>query len=238
MKKFYEKSEIWFAVAWIIVYVMVMGNLRGTFGDESIYTLLGLAAIAGVLCLFVFKNNLGEKYGFVKVHDSRRYLYFLPIALLCTLNLWCGIHMQYDMMHQIIAVAGMALVGLIEELIFRGLLFRAIEKESVNRAIIISAVTFGAGHIVNLLTGQATMDTVLQMLYAIAFGFAFVMMFHKSGSILPCVVAHSAIDMTSKFSNQNLSEQAEKLFNYCGSALVIVVAGAYAVYLYRLKEKK
>lgn len=27
MKKFYEKSEIWFAVTWIIIYVVVMGNI-------------------------------------------------------------------------------------------------------------------------------------------------------------------------------------------------------------------
>ena len=36
MKKFYEKSEIWFAVMWIIIYVVVMGNLRNNFGDDSV----------------------------------------------------------------------------------------------------------------------------------------------------------------------------------------------------------
>ncbi len=41
----------------------------------------------------------------------------------------------------------------------------------------ISAVTFGVGHIVNLLTGHGSVDTVLQMGYAIAIGFAFVMCF-------------------------------------------------------------
>ncbi len=31
MKKFYEKSEIWFAVTWIIIYVVVMGNMEQLF---------------------------------------------------------------------------------------------------------------------------------------------------------------------------------------------------------------
>lgn len=236
MKKFYEKSEIWFAVAWIIIYVIVMGNLRNNFGDESIYTLIGLGSISGVLLLFVIKNKLNEKYGFVKVKDSKRFLYYIPIAILCTLNLWCGITLHYDLKHQLIAIVNMALVGLVEELIFRGFLFRAIEKENVNRAIIISAVTFGVGHIINLFTGQASVETILQVMYAIAFGFAFMMMFYRSKSLIPSIVAHSMIDITSKFSNQNLSPQAENLFNYLGSALVIIVAGWYSFYLYKQRD--
>ena len=53
MKKFYEKSAIWFAVTWIIIYVMVMGNLRNNFGDESPYSLLGVLIIAAILTVFM-----------------------------------------------------------------------------------------------------------------------------------------------------------------------------------------
>lgn len=238
MKKFYEKSEIWFAVTWIIIYVMVMGNLRNMFGDGSIYTLIGLMAISVSLLLFVIKNRLTGKYGFVRVRESKRFLYFLPLAVLCTLNLWCGVELHYDIVHQIIAVLSMALVGLIEELIFRGLLFRAIEKESAKKAIIISALTFGVGHIINLFTGQASLDTFLQVLYAIAIGFAFIMLFYRSGSLLPSIIAHSLIDVTSKFSNQHLSPWAETLFNCLGSVILIVVAGGYSFYLYKIKDTK
>lgn len=237
MKKFYEKNELWFAITWIIIYVAVMGNLRNMYGDASIYTLIGLSVVTGVLMLFVVKNKLTEKYGFVRVKDSRKFLYFIPIAVLCTLNLWCGITLHYDFAHQIISVITMGIVGLAEELIFRGLLFRAIEKENTRRAIIISAVTFGIGHIINLFTGHASVETILQVFYAIAFGFAFMMMFYRSGSLIPSIAAHSLIDITSKFSNQSLSPQAEALFNYLGSALVIVIAGGYALYLYRLKKE-
>ena len=62
MKKFYEKSEIWFAVIWIIIYVVVMGNLRNNFGDDSVLSFVGLLAIATVITCFIFKNKLGEKY--------------------------------------------------------------------------------------------------------------------------------------------------------------------------------
>lgn len=235
MKKFYEKSETWFAVAWIIIYVVIMGTLRGNFGDESIFSMLGVLAIAVILTVFLVKNNLRKKCGLVAVSDSKKYLYFIPLVLLCTVNLWFGVSLHYDPIQQIIAVMTLILAGYVEEIIFRGLLFKAIEKDSVTQAIIISAVTFGAGHIVNLLTGQANLSTFLQMGYAIAIGFAFVFVFYKSGSLIPCIITHSFINATSKFSNQSM--MADVMWKYIIAAFLIVVGGGYALYLHKKVSK-
>lgn len=231
MKKFYEKSEIWFAVAWIIVYVVVMGNLRNQFGDESPYSTLAVLVIAIALTAFIVRNKLTKKYGLVLWTNSKKFLYFVPFILLCTVNLWFGICPQYSVGSQILAVMTMALAAFVEEIIFRGLLYRAIEKDSVKQAIVISAVTFGAGHIVNLLTGQGNLDTFLQMGYAIAVGFAFVMVFYKSGSLIPCIATHAVINMTSKFANHHISEQAETFWGYGSFLFIVLVSGGYALYL-------
>lgn len=235
MKKLYEKSEIWFAVAWIIIYVVVMGNMRGNFGDESLYSMLAVLAIAGVLTWFILRNKLTKKLGLVLWQDSKRYLYFIPLMLLCTVDLWFGVMLHYSVGQQIVAVLTLGLAGYVEEIIFRGLLYRAIEKDSVKQAIVISAVTFGAGHIINLLTGQGSLHTFLQMGYAIAIGFAFVMVMNKSGSLLPCIACHAIINMTSKFSNLNLPEQTKTLWSYGSFLFLVVVAGGYALYLRKVQ---
>lgn len=227
MKKFYEKSELWFSITWIIIYVAIMGNLRNNFGDESIFSLLGVLIIAAILTIFILKNNLKEKYGLVLCKNAKRFLYFIPFVLLCSVNLWFGAVMHYDLPHQIIAMITMLLVGYTEEVIFRGLLFKAIEKDSIKQAIVISAVTFGIGHIVNLLTGQDTIATILQVAYAIAIGFSFVMCFYKGGSLIPCIVTHSIINMTSKISIHN----EDQMWSYISAIFIIVVAGSYALYL-------
>lgn len=234
MKKFYEKNELWFAITWIIVYVLVMGNLRNNFGDESLYSLLGVLAIALILTVFIIKNNLKEKYGLVRCHNGKKFLFYIPFVLLCSVNLWFGVSMHYDWYHQLIAVGTMAVVGYTEEIIFRGLLYKAMEKDNIKQAIIISAVTFGAGHIVNLFTGHGNVETIMQMAYAIAIGFAFVMLFYKSKSLIPCIITHSVIDITSKFSNHNISKTAETFWNYGATAFIILVAGAYALYLLKV----
>jgi membrane protease YdiL (CAAX protease family) len=94
----------------------------------------------------------------------------------------------------------MTFVGFAEELIFRGFLFKAILKDgNVRTAIIISSVTFGLGHILNLLIGQDLIETLVQIVFAVAVGFVFTMTFYKGGSLWPCILAHSVIDVTSVF---------------------------------------
>ena len=232
MKKFYEKSEIWFAVSWIIIYVVLMSIIRNNFGDESLLSVLVLLAIASFLTFFIANNKLGTKYGLIGLSNTKKYLYFIPFFLLVSVNLWVGVSLHYDLLHQVFAIITMALVGYVEEILFRGLLFKAIEKNSIKQAIIITSVTFGAGHIVNLLTGHATLDTFLQVISAITIGFAFVMVFFKSRSLIPCIITHSLINITSKISVENVGSSFI-FWKYISAFFIIVVAGGYAIYLYK-----
>ena len=63
---------------------------------------------------------------------------------------------------------------------FRGFLFRALlKRDPAPVAVTISAVTFGIGHIVNLLAGQAKPEMVIQVLSAGAWGYIPTMVFYK-----------------------------------------------------------
>ncbi len=233
LKRLYEKSEIGFAIAWIVAYVVVMGTLRGNYGDGSLAQLFGIVVFTALSLMFLHSTNTWQKYGLARWPNGRPYLYFVPLALICTVNLWAGIAPHFEGLTQLRAMASMALIGYIEELVFRGFLFRAMEKDNVTQAIVVSAVTFGAGHIVNLLTGQASIDTFLQVAYATAIGFAFVMVFHKSGSLWPCIITHAIVNATSTLANHNVPPQSEALFTYGTAAFLVIVAGGYAWYLHK-----
>ena len=63
MRKLYEKKEVLFAVIWIVAYCVVLGTIRGNFGDDSIYMLLALVAFTAGITAFVKVNHLEGKYG-------------------------------------------------------------------------------------------------------------------------------------------------------------------------------
>ncbi|MBQ1742824.1 MAG: CPBP family intramembrane metalloprotease [Oscillospiraceae bacterium] len=226
MIKLYRKNELMFAIGCIVVYVVVCGNLRAP-GDDNPYMTLGLLVMAALLFLFVKKNELMEEYGLSAwAKNSKQMLYFLPLWLITTGNLWGGIVPKYQGLGLLCAVVSFALVGFLEELIFRGFLFRAMLRDgSKTSAIIISSVTFGIGHIVNLLTGHAAPETIVQVFWAIAMGFLFTMVYYKSGSLLPGILAHSLIDVFSVFSGR--SDTVTWIF----IGVTIAVAVGYGFYL-------
>ena len=230
MRKLYEKNRILFAVLCIVLYCVVMSYLKGNFGYQSIAMLLGITAFANGIIFFVKRNHLEKECGIASwPEDTKRFLYFIPMWILATGNLWDGFALSYHGIEFVIAVLSMILVGFVEEMIFRGFLFKAmLGEDKTIVAIIVSAVTFGVGHIVNLFTGQASFETVMQIIFAISWGFILTMVCYKGGSIIPCIIAHSMIDVLSLFGADN------ELIDWIYIGATIVVAIAYCLYLSRI----
>ena len=234
MKKLYAKSEIWFAVAWIIAYVVLASagdNISADLGIEKIVTLPILIALSAILYFFVRKNGLTEKYGLCKSKlPAAKMLFYAPLLVLLTANLWYGVAMNQSPLETVLYVLSMFCVGFLEEMIFRGLLFQAMAKNGVKSAIIVSSVTFGIGHIVNLFNGSGAelLPNLLQVVYAIAIGFAFVMIYVKSKSLMPCILTHSVFNGLSAFANEAAMTPQREIIS---GILLAVIGGGYALYL-------
>ena len=112
-------------------------------------------------------------------------LYYIPLLILLTANLWYGARLNQPPLETVLYVLAMFCVGFLEELIFRGLLFQAMARDGVKSAIIVSSITFGIGHIVNLVNGSGAdlLSSLCQVGYAVAFGFLFVMIFYRGKSL-------------------------------------------------------
>ena len=232
MKKFFAKSAIWFALFWIALYVGSMTFLRN-LGDDSPVMMAGLIVISALMLLFVVRNGLTDYYGLAGwAKNSRAMLWFIPLWIIAGCNLLNGIGPDYEVPGLIFAVISMAFVGFAEEMIFRGFLFKAMLKGgSVKTAVIVSSVTFGIGHISNLLTGHALGETLLQIAYAVAVGFVFTLAFYKGGSLLPCILSHSLTDVFAVLGRDGGSSW----LNVTAHAAVIALAAVYCLYLTRVK---
>ncbi len=233
LKELYQKHELACAIFWIVVYTVCVGNLR-KLGDDSPVLMIGLIVISLLMFLFVRLTGTTEYYGLAGwAKNSRAMLWFLPLWIVASLNLWNGIEPDYPMPGLLYAAVMMTFVGFAEELIFRGFLFKAILKDgSVKTAIIVSSVTFGLGHILNLFVGQDLVETLNQVVFAVAVGFLFTMAFYKGGSLWPCILAHSFIDVSSKFA----PDDDPLALNIVLHVLVLVLAVAYCLYLAKRVE--
>ncbi|MBE6036510.1 MAG: GNAT family N-acetyltransferase [Clostridiales bacterium] len=203
MKKLFAKSEIWFAVLWICLYVLGFGNadsLSEELGVPKLLTVIVGAVLTGVLWIFIRKESLEEYVGLCRLKgNGKGLLYFLPLVLISTVNFWNGLAINTDLTETVLYILSMCFVGFLEEVIFRGLLFQAMGGVRAKSAVIVAAVTFGMGHAVNLLLGAPLFETLLQLVYASAIGFCYIAVFCTCGSIWPCIISHAFINSTSIF---------------------------------------
>ena len=230
MKKLYVKKPVLFAVIWIVLYCVVTIPIRGEYGDGSLWSLVGLSAISVTICIVSSLIPLWKKLGVTaKPMNLKGCLYLIPMWILATGNVWDGFQLQYHGINLWYAIGSMALVGFVEEMIFRGFLFRALlKKRGQTVAVIVSAVTFGIGHIVNLLAGMDIANNLLMVLFAVAWGFVFTMVYYKSGSLLVCIVAHAVVDVLSMVA----VESSWGSWVYVGATIVIGLA--YSLWLRKL----
>ena len=235
MTRLYRKNELTFALVWIALYVVlqsVADSLSADLGTQKIVTAPLCILMTAVLAVWIVKNGLKEKYGLAKPQGSGKgYLYFLPLAVIASTSLWSGCQMNMSAVESALRVVSMLCVGFIEEIIFRGFLFKAISAVNLKRAVVISSVTFGLGHIVNLLNGAPLFSTLMQIVYAVALGFLFTIIFLKSGSLIPCIVTHSLINSLSTFGREQTDAQLVVI-----TVALTVISAIYSAWIIRQKR--
>lgn len=232
MKRLYKKSELSFALVWIGIYVVLfsLGDaLSERIGLEKLVTAIVGCGLVLVGSRWILKNGLAEKYGLCPMTGrGRDYLYFVPLFAILTVNLWWGVHLNLTILESVLYVLSMLCVGFLEEVIFRGFLFKALCKDGLKQAIAISSLTFGVGHMVNLLNGAEVLSTMLQVCYATAIGFLFTYIFYTSGSLWICILVHGLFNSMSVFANEAAQTVERELLS---AVFLCVVSVGYSIYL-------
>ena len=239
MNSLYKKNETWFAVLFIIIYVVGMSiadNLSKSVGIGKSITTLFCIILSCVIVLFIQKNKLFTYYGLCKSDlPAKKVLYYFPLFIIGTVNLWFGVKMNFTPIETLFYVLSMLFVGFLEEIIFRGFLFKSMCKNNVKTAIVVSSLTFGIGHIVNLVNGSGAelMDNFCQVCYAVAIGFLFVTLFFRGKSLWPCIIMHSVFNLLSAFSNKEMAE----IYRIPIAITLIVISLGYSLFLIKRTPK-
>ena len=240
-KSLFDKSKILFAVTWIVAYCVLFSvgdALSAAVGVLKAVTLPIGIFMSVILIAFLHKHNLFGEYGLCKPTASpREMLFYIPAVIMMSANLVFGVAINYNALNTVMYVLSMVCVGFLEEIIFRGLLFEAMRENGLKTAVIVSSVTFGIGHIINLINGSGAelLPNLLQVVYATAAGYMFVMMYYRSKSIIICIAAHGIFNALSIFTKEADVTDGMQIFT---AMMLTAITGSYAVYLaLSMKEK-
>lgn len=254
MKKLYDKNEIHFALVWIALYVVVMNialqvcdgfdDLASKTVPQLLVPVACIMALAVIATIWILRHGLQETFGLCGFQGNvKSFLWFLPLIAMSCINLKNGVALTAPLSVSLLMMINQATAGYVEEIIFRGFLFRGMAKQNLRSAIIVSAVTFGAGHIVNLANTDDKLGVLLQICYAIVIGFLYTIIVYKGGSLWPCIASHMFVNGSSVFAPEQgpFSELVAAVFGQtdgepvqiCSAVLIMVISGGYAVWLWR-----
>jgi len=235
-----DHSELTLALVWIAIYIVAMSladEMSARIGIEKIIT----APVAILLVLGIYitvKKQRKEHYlglNSLQMDKKQKGLLLVIFGVVASVNLWHGIQINFTLVEMFLIVTAMLCVAFLEELIFRGLLFRALLKNSsVFGAILIASITFGLGHIVNLLNGAEFLPTLLQLIYASCAGLMFTMFVYKTNCLWPCMVCHGVVNSLSIFAQENLAMS----YMLVDCVLTSIICLAYSIYLWRWKKEE
>ena len=226
MNKFFEKYETLCLIILIAGYVIINSYCMNNFGYTSSISFILNTIFSVVLVTLIIIDKKAKYYGLTRVENAKKFLYFLPLVIIGTVGLWNGITINKPTNEIVFHILTMINVGFLEEMIFRGILYKSIEKDNKKLAIIISSVTFGIGHIVNLLNGADLVPTLIQICYAVAIGFLFVTIFNKSKSLIPCIITHIAVNSLSI-----LGVDSVGISTYLIPVILIIISVSYTVFI-------
>ena len=227
MKKIFEKNETLFCISLVLLYIIVNLYCINNFGLNDCRSTIVNTIFSICLTVLIIMLKKTKYYGLTKIKNPKKYLFFFPLILISTVNLWNGININNSTKEIVFYILTMINVGFIEEIVFRGFLFKMMEKDNVKIAIIVNAITFGMGHIINLLTGAELIPTLMQICYAFSIGYLFVIIFYKSKSLVPCIITHSLMNSLSVFNIEN------SISLYIAPVFLIVAPLIYAAYINR-----
>ena len=145
---------------------------------------------------------------------------------------------NYDVLTLMKEVVVLVVVAVAEELFFRGLLLRELvfgfQVKPLLAATIVSLI-FGVLHIVNVFSYASFSYAIVQGLCAFAVGFDLAAIYCKFKNIVPCIVIHSLINITSV----GLDNGVNKLvLTGLEASVFLVVAVLYLVHGYQIFKNR
>lgn len=230
MRTLQDTKPIWHALIWIGIYILAvnLGDNVGAMLDFPELTSLVLVAVSAVLIVYLRGGGRLSAYGvrLVQPGTPPLTLFYAPLFAIAFLEYAKGFAPDLDLQIILYVILLMAAVGFIEELLFRGFLLQALRtRGNLNRAILISGVTFGLGHIVNLLRGYSLTDQALQLVVAVLVGIALAYCVALTGSIMPGVAFHILFNISGTITAHSV------LWDSVTAGIIAVVMIPYILFL-------
>ncbi len=199
MKNFIEKHPVWFAIAFTVVVMQVLGLVTAvickSFGlPGPVYKTISAAVTTIVPLIFIWRIGWWEDAGFVNVTQNA-YALTVPLILMFFPLVFYGT-IELNAQTSTIYLLAVLFTGISEEAVYRGLFGRAFLPYGKWQAVLIPSVIFASAHIVQSLGGEMSLsENLAQIANALVSGLLLGAVRLRVNNIWPLMFIHGIRDL-------------------------------------------
>ncbi|MHA7964125.1 CPBP family intramembrane glutamic endopeptidase [Paenibacillus sp. CAU 1782] len=192
-----------------------------------------LSAAVGIALMAKSSYSLKE-YGFTGMTKQAKTnaAWFLPLLAVEAFSFLPGFRENLSMGYVLAVVLFTLMVGINEEVYFRGLILKRLSEKGIRYAAIVSSVLFSVVHLVNVVSGADLTYTGLQIVFAALFGFVCAELVILTKSLIPVILWHFIHDCIGYVTVGEITMPA-----LISVIIQIVLMLAYSVYLWKKIKK-
>jgi membrane protease YdiL (CAAX protease family) len=183
-----------------LALILIVGAVAKALGVEGMNAGFVALCVESVLLVLVLAAlRWWRAAGFTRPSEWRELrLLWVPAAVFVVLPLVVGLHALAPATAVYLVVA-YALTGFTEEGLYRGVLLRVLGPLGTRRAVLLSALFFGAAHLVNLMFRSNPFLVFAQAVGAFSEGVGFGALRLRTNTIWPLIAFHFFEDLLLRF---------------------------------------
>lgn len=239
-QRFSERKPLLASILWalLILVFYIFGGAVTTItktGEVSSLYLNGVFVLASILTALLYIKLSGANFSVfglkgIEGKSSGQVLYYIPAIIIEVLGLTVGFR-QLNISYIIAAFFFTLLVGIAEELYFRGIIIKVLKKNGTLYTIIVSSVIFGVTHIGNLAGSANIILTLIQIVFAFTFGLVFAEIFILTKSLLPVILWHFLHDFLGYIETETNILSLNQTILLAGAQCILFIV--YSIYLWK-----
>lgn len=245
-RRFWERGGWWRSALLVVSYYvlyqlgsLLFGPLLSGTSDPAGTVLIGTASpiALGGLLLVLFAVSLGwlrELFSPQPIR-GRGWMWVAPaVVLLFNVLHFATVDYGEAGIGVVIAwlVAGL-FIGFAEEVLTRGFVVSLMRRSGYREIVVatVSAGLFAALHSGNLLTGQALLPTLLQLVYTFAFGICMYLALRVTGNLIWPILLHASTDSSIFLQGQYPADTQLAALAGLGNVCVIIIGLVLLVFI-------
>jgi membrane protease YdiL (CAAX protease family) len=229
--KFISNHPYWAAIlaglicTFFTAFGMAIPQILG-FGIFETYLFAAFIILfSGILGIIILRNSFLH----IIPVENKKVLFYIPLFLIEIFPIIFGnYNNEMTILQYFILLFFTIAVGINEEIYFRGIALKILNKRGIKKAIIVSSIIFGILHIVNLFNGKDVLYIVFQICFALLVGFVLSEVVIITKSLIIVIIWHFLHDFLALITGDSLGKEDLIIL-----AIQIVIMLVYAIFIWR-----